>query len=167
MTLPKVTVRPASSTDVETIVELIRGLAAYEELADECAAEAEPLRRHLFGPNPAAEVLLAEIDESVAGFALFFPTYSTFLVRPGLWLEDLFVTPEHRGRGVGRALLTRVAQLATERACGRLEWSVLDWNRPAIAFYRGIGARLMNDWTTCRIDGPSLTDLARAEQPPG
>lgn len=111
-----------------------------------------------------AEVLIAEIDGTAAGFALFFPTYSTFLTRPGLWLEDLFVTPEHRRGGVGGALLTRVAQLAADRSCGRLEWSVLGWNRSAVDFYRRLGARLMHEWSICRVDGKDLAAFADISQ---
>jgi GNAT superfamily N-acetyltransferase len=116
---------------------------------------------HLFGPSPSAEVLIAEVDGSAAGFALFFQTHSTFLTRPGLWLEDLFVRPEHRRGGVGKALLAGVAQVAAHRGCGRVEWSVLDWNKPSIAFYQRLGARLMDEWTTCRVEGKTLAALAR------
>jgi GNAT superfamily N-acetyltransferase len=156
MKLPSAVVRPAASSDVDIVVEMIRALAGYERLSEECAVQAAALREHLFGPKPLAEVLIAEIDGTAAGFALFFPTYSTFLTKPGLWLEDLFVNPEHRRRGVGGALLTRVAQLAADRGCGRLEWSVLGWNRSAIDFYQRLGARLMHEWTICRVEGKDL-----------
>ena len=144
-------VRPATPADVDQIVAFIRALADYERLTDECVLDPAALADHLFGPRPWAEVLIAEADAVPVGFALFFPTYSTFLGRPGLWLEDLFVVPEHRRSGAGGALLRRLTEIATERGCGRLEWSVLNWNQPAIDFYHSIGARLMDDWTTCRL----------------
>ncbi|MGH8934156.1 MAG: GNAT family N-acetyltransferase [Egibacteraceae bacterium] len=158
----EITVRPANPDDVELIVRLIRELADYEELAHECVADPTALAEHLFASRPYAEVLIALASGSPAGFALFFMTYSTFLTRPGIWLEDLFVVPDRRRTGVGRALLGRLAQIASERGCGRLEWSVLDWNQPAIDFYERLGARLMDGWTTCRVDGDALTALARA-----
>lgn len=160
MNSPVVIVRPATPADVGVIVDMIRALAEYEGLGDECAVEAGALLEHLFGPRPSAEVLIAEVDGSVAGFALFFRTYSTFLARPGLWLEDLFVMPEYRRSGVGGALLTRLAILAADRGYGRMEWSVLDWNQSAIDFYQRLGARLMDEWTTCRVDGEALAALA-------
>lgn len=153
-------VRPATAADVGVIVGMIRALAEYEGLGEECAVEAGSLLEHVFGPRPAAEVLIAEADGSVAGFALFFPTFSTFLARPGLWLEDLFVTPEHRRSGVGGALLSRLARLAADRGYGRMEWSVLEWNHSATDFYQRLGARLMDDWITCRVEGQALTALA-------
>jgi len=159
-----VVVRPATSVDIGDIVDMIRALAEYEDLAEECSAEAEPLAEHLFGPSPSAEVLIAEINGLPAGFSLFFRTYSTFRVKPGLWVEDLFVRREHRGGGVGGALLTRIAELATERGCGRLEWSVLDSNQPAVDFYQRLGAELMNEWTICRIEGGALAALAAPSQ---
>src|SRR5690606_15988356 len=119
------------------------------------------LERHLFGPRPAAEVLIAERDGKPVGFALFFPTFSTFLTRPGIWLEDLFVIPEARGQGIGTALLSRVAEIAHERGCGRLEWSVLDWNEPAIGFYKSLGAVPMDEWTTYRLTGEALAKVAK------
>lgn len=155
-------VRPAGPSDVEAVAAFIRDLAEYEELAHECHVDPETLSGHLFGPHPVAEVLLAESAGVPVGFALFFPTYSTFLARPGIWLEDLFVAPEHRRGGVGRALLSAVAGVARHRECGRLEWSVLDWNRPAVDFYQGLGARLMDGWTTCRVEGDTLAALAAA-----
>jgi GNAT superfamily N-acetyltransferase len=160
---PVIVVRPATPADVGMVIDMIRALAEYENLSEQCAAEAGPLREHMFGPSPSVEVLIAEVDGSTAGFALFFQTYSTFLTRPGLWLEDLFVRPEHRRGGVGNALLARVAQVAAHRGCGRVEWSVLDWNQPAIDFYQRVGARLMDGWTTCRVDGKALTALASGD----
>ena len=153
-------VRPATPDDAPLIVELIRGLAEYERLAHECVATEERIRASLFGPRPEAEVVIAEAGGRAAGFALFFHNYSTFLARRGLYLEDLFVYPEFRGRGVGRALLRHLARLAVERECGRLEWWVLDWNEPAIRFYRSLGARPMDDWTVFRLTGEALRALA-------
>jgi len=152
--------RPAVPADVPAILELIRSLAEYERLAHEMVATAADLEAALFGPRPAAEVVLAECDGQVAGFALFFVSFSTFLGRPGLYLEDLFVRPDFRGRGIGRRLMTRLAALAVERGYGRFEWSVLDWNRPAIDFYRSLGARPMDGWTVQRVDGEALRALA-------
>lgn len=155
-----VRIRPANPADVPLILELIRALAEYERLADACVATEARLAESLFGTHPAAEVLIAETDGVAAGFALFCHNYSTFLARRGIWLEDLFVRPEHRGRGIGRALLARLAGLAIERDCGRLEWAVLDWNESAIGFYRGLGAVPLDDWTTFRVTGPALARLA-------
>lgn len=155
-------IRPATPADIPAIASLIRGLAAYEHLAHEVVLDDDRLREHLFGARPYAEVLLA-CDASpadVAGFALFFHNYSTFLARPGIWLEDLFVVPGQRGRGHGKALLAALAAIAVERDCGRLEWSVLDWNEPSIAFYRALGAAPMDDWTTYRLTGAALRTLA-------
>ena len=150
------TLRAATVADVPVILELIRGLAEYERLSDQVVATAEDLRATLFGPRPCAEVVLAEEQGDagtpvVAGFALFFHNYSTFRGRPGVYLEDLFVRPEWRGRGIGRALLERVREVARSRGCGRVEWAVLAWNEPAIGFYRRLGADLMDDWRLCRI----------------
>lgn len=152
--------RPATPGDAGVIVAFIEDLATYENLRDECHADPAALAGHLFGERPVAEVLIAEIGGDPVGFALYFGTYSTFLTRPGLWLEDLFVTPQHRGTGVGRALLAAVAQVALERGCGRVEWAVLDWNTPAIEFYTGFGARLMDGWTICRTEGSDIAALA-------
>lgn len=152
-------VRPARREDVPVIASLIRALAEYEKLAHECHADEEALGEHLFGARPFVEALVAEDEGEAVGFALFFHNYSTFLTRPGIYLEDLFVRPEARGRGIGRALLSRLAALAVERGCGRLEWSVLDWNRPAIGFYRRLGARPMEEWTVFRLDGEALRNL--------
>jgi GNAT superfamily N-acetyltransferase len=155
-----VSIRPCRAEDAETLLELIRGLAVYEKLEDTLKARAEDLVRHLFGPRPCAEALLASVGDTAVGFALFFTTFSTFRGQPGLYLEDVFVQPEHRGRGIGKALVRQVAQVAVERGCGRLEWAVLDWNQPAIAFYRSLGARPLDDWTVYRIDNGDLTNLA-------
>jgi GNAT superfamily N-acetyltransferase len=152
-------IRFASSADVATVHALIRDLARYEKLEHQVRGTEDDLRAHLFGPRPYAEALVCEVDGTSLGFALFFHTYSTFLGRPGLYLEDLFVLPEHRRKGYGRALILQVARLAVSRGCGRLEWSVLDWNAPAIAFYRSLGADVMPDWRICRLTGDALADL--------
>ncbi|HWE40608.1 MAG TPA: GNAT family N-acetyltransferase [Isosphaeraceae bacterium] len=152
-------IRPARPDDAATIADLIGELAAYEKLAHEAEATAEDIRRHLFGPRPFAEALIAEHEGEAVGFALFFHNYSTFRGQPGLYLEDLFVRPEHRGKGFGKALLACLARLAVERGCGRLEWAVLDWNEPSIAFYRSLGARPMDDWTVYRLDGEAIDRL--------
>lgn len=153
----------ATEPDVPVILEMIRGLADYERLAHACVATEDQLRDSLFGAQPAAEVIMAYSGEVPAGFALFFHNYSTFLAQRGLYLEDLFVKPEFRGHGVGRALLTRLAQVAIERKCGRFEWSVLDWNEPAIGFYRKLGAVPLADWTVFRVTGEALERLASAK----
>lgn len=158
-----IVVRAATPVDVGVVIDMIRALAEYENLSEQCAAEAGLLREHMFGSSPSVEVLIAEVDGSAAGFALFFQSYSTFLTRPGLWLEDLFVRPAHRRGGVGNALLARIAQVATHRGCGRVEWSVLDWNQPAIDFYQRVGAHLMDEWTTCRVEGTALAALASGD----
>jgi GNAT superfamily N-acetyltransferase len=152
-------IRLARPDDAPLLLALIRGLAEYEKLSDQVTATAEDLRDTLFGARPAAEALIAELDGAPAGFALFFSNYSTFLAKPGIYLEDLFVKPEMRRRGVGRALFTHVARLAVERNCGRFEWSVLDWNEPAIAFYRSLGAVPLSDWTVFRLTGEALRRL--------
>ncbi len=153
--------RPALEADLDTIIELIHALAEYETQPQAVELDAEELRGHLFGERPRAEVLLAETPEGVnAGFALFFHNFSTWKGRPGLYLEDLFVRPQYRGRGYGKALLVELARIACDRGCGRLEWSVLDWNEPSIAFYRALGAVPMSDWTTYRLTGESLEALA-------
>jgi GNAT superfamily N-acetyltransferase len=153
-------IRPATSDDVPTIARLIRALAEYERLAHRVELDEARLRDHLFGPRPYAEVILAEEAGAVVGFALFFHNFSTFLARPGVYLEDLFVEPAHRGRGHGKALLAALARLALERGCGRLEWSVLNWNEPAIGFYRALGAVPMDGWTVYRVTGDELRALA-------
>lgn len=154
-------IRFATVDDVSLILTLIRGLAEYERLANEAVATEADVRASLFGDRPAAEVLIAEVGNDAAGFALFFHNYSTFLGKHGLYLEDLFVFPAHRGRGIGRALMQRLAQVAVERECGRFEWWVLDWNEPAIRFYESLGARAMSDWTVYRLTGEPLERLAR------
>lgn len=156
-----VRLRFATVDDVPLILGFIRALAAYERLAHEVVADEERLRATLFGPRPAAEVLLASDDEGPPrGFALFFTSYSTFLAQPGLYLEDLFVEPTARGRGLGLALMAALARLALERGYGRFEWSVLDWNQPAIDFYRALGAKPMDEWTVYRLAGKTLEDVA-------
>ncbi len=154
------TLRLANPDDVGLILEFIQGLAEYEKLAHEVVADEDGLRRTLFGDRPAAEVVLADYEGEPAGFALFFHNYSTFLARPGLYLEDLYVRPEQRGRGIGKALLARLAAIAVERGCGRFEWSVLDWNEPAIRFYEAIGAKALEGWTVFRVTGDALASLA-------
>lgn len=157
-------IRPATAADTAIIARLIRDLADYERLSHAVVLDEGRLREHLFGQRPFAEVLLAEEAGQVVGFALFFHTYSTFGAKPSLYLEDLFVRPEHRGKGHGKQLLAALAKLALERGCGRLEWCVLDWNSPAIAFYRSLGAVPMDDWTIYRLAGDALTKMAAAEQ---
>lgn len=152
--------RAADAADAPVVLELIRGLAEYERLLDACVATEAQLRETLFGDQPQAEVVIAEWEGVPAGFALFFHSYSTFLARRGLYLEDLFVKPAYRGHGIGRALLAHLARLAVARGCGRLEWSVLDWNEPAIGFYRALGAVPMDEWTVMRVDGEALDRLA-------
>jgi GNAT superfamily N-acetyltransferase len=154
-----IVIRPATPADVPAILNFIRALADYEKLTHQVTATEDQLRAHLFAPRPAAEVLVGELDGRPVGFAMFFPNFSTFLAKPGIYLEDLFVLPEARGRGVGKALLTAVAQLAVERDAGRLEWAVLDWNAPAIGFYKSVGAVPMDDWTTMRVTGDALRQL--------
>lgn len=152
--------RPATRADLATILGLIESLAEYEKLRHECVATTEGLDRHLFGEHPKAEVVLAEWDGAVVGFALFFHTFSTFLAKPGIYLEDLFVNPEHRGHGIGKALLVHLARLAQLRDCGRVEWSVLNWNTPSIEFYERLGARRMDEWSVYRLTGEALEKLA-------
>jgi GNAT superfamily N-acetyltransferase len=156
-------IETATERDVPLILQLIKGLAEYERLADHVTATEEGLRASLFGERPDAEVLIAYDQAKPVGFALFFHNYSTFLGQRGLYLEDLFVLPDWRRRGVGRQLLARLARLAIERRCGRLEWAVLDWNAPAIRFYKALGARPMADWTVFRLTGDALSTLAKTE----
>jgi GNAT superfamily N-acetyltransferase len=156
-------IRRATERDVPLILDLIKGLAEYEKLAHEVTASEAGLRQSLFGASPGAEVIIAEAGTEPAGFALFFHNFSTFVGKRGIYLEDLFVKPAFRSKGVGRRLLVHLAQLAVERDCGRLEWAVLDWNEPAIRFYRGLGAQPMHDWTVFRLAGDTLHQLA-AEQ---
>ena len=155
-------VRAARPGDERAIFDLICALADYEKLRDQVTGSPAALGEHLFGEPAAASALVAEVDEVPVGYALYFGTYSTFLTRPGVYLEDLFVLPEHRGHGVGRALLSSVAAAATRRGAGRLEWSVLDWNETAIRFYLGLGARPLEDWTMYRVTGDALAALANA-----
>lgn len=150
----------ASERDLPLILSFIKGLADYERLADKVVATEEILKETLFGKRHYAEVLIARYENEPAGFALFFHNYSTFLARPGIYLEDLFVEPHMRGKGIGRALLARLAKLSMQRNCGRLEWSVLDWNEPAINFYKKLGAVPLSDWTVFRLTGEALEKLA-------
>lgn len=155
-----IAIRRATENDLPRILEFIRGLAEYERLSDAVVADVPTLRRFLFGRQPAAEIVFAEVDGAALGFALFFTNFSTFLGRPGLYLEDLFVLPEARGKGIGRALLAFLARTAVERDFGRLDWAVLDWNQSAIHFYESLGARPMSDWKTYRLAGEPLAQLA-------
>ena len=156
----EVILRPATRTDVPAIFDLIKALAEYEKLSDAVTGDVATLETHLFGKHPYAEAVVADLGDKVVGFALFFHNYSTFLTKPGIYLEDLFVLPEYRGRGIGKSLIAYLSQLVIERGCGRLEWSVLDWNESAIAFYKGIGADVLPDWRICRVTGESLVSLA-------
>lgn len=153
-------IRPATTADVPLVLQLIRELAEYERLADQVQATEASLHEALFGPRPDAEVLIAELGSEPVGYALFFHNFSTFVGRRGLYLEDVYVRPAYRGAGIGKALLVTLARIAKERNCGRMEWSVLDWNEPAIGFYRSLGARLMDGWTTCRLDEAGIEGLA-------
>jgi GNAT superfamily N-acetyltransferase len=153
-------IRAAAPSDVPVLLALIRELAAYERLEHEVEAREDDLHAHLFGDPRRAEALVLEDAGDIAGFALFFHNYSTFLARPGVYLEDVFVRPAHRRKGHGRSLLCAVARIAVERGCGRFEWSVLDWNAPAIAFYQSLGARAMDEWTVFRVTGEALERLA-------
>lgn len=154
-------IRSAREEDIPLIAQFIRDLAEYERLAHEVRFDEAVLQEKLFGPRPYAEVLIGEIDGSPQGFALFFHNFSTFEGKPGIYLEDLFVRPEARGSGLGKALLKRLAALAVERDCARLEWSVLDWNEPSIQFYLGLGAKPLDEWTIYRVDGGALGELAK------
>jgi GNAT superfamily N-acetyltransferase len=155
-----VQIRPAGREDVGTVFALISALADYERLSDRLRGNEQLLAEGLFGPNATAEALIAEIDSEPVGFALFFHTFSTFECRRGIWLEDLFVYPERRREGVGRALLSHLARIALERECARLEWVALDWNEPALRFYDALGAQRLDTWKTLRLDGESLDRLA-------
>lgn len=155
-------IRPARIADIPLILELIRDLAIYERAPNDVTATEEQLRQVLFGDKPSAEVLLGFEGESPVGFAVFFHNFSTWLGRPGLYLEDLFVKPEMRGRGYGRALLVHLAKMARDRGCGRMEWAVLDWNEPAIQFYRKLGAAPMGDWTVFRLTSDGISKLAQS-----
>lgn len=155
-----ISIRPATAADLPLIAQFIRDLAEYERLSHEVRFDERVLGDRLFGARPYAEVLIGEIDGAPQGFALFFHNFSTFEGRPGVYLEDLFVRPEARGSGLGKALLAALAQIAVERDCARLEWSVLDWNEPSIAFYKSLGARFLDEWTGMRVDGSALAELA-------
>ena len=156
-------IRAARPADVAEILRLIRELAVYEKLERMAVGTPQSLHEALFGPRPAAEALVAELGARTVGFALFFTTFSTFLCKPGLYLEDLFVEPAHRGAGIGKALLAALAALARERGCGRLEWRVLDWNEPSIRFYESLGATLMKEWVLVRMTEPEFRALALGE----
>ena len=157
---PLLSIRPATVDDVPLIRQLIAELAEYERLADAAVATDDDLREQLFGAHPAAEVLVGEVDGEAAGFALFFHNFSTFLGKRGLYLEDLFVRPAFRGAGLGKHLMAALARIAVQRDCGRFEWSVLDWNAPAIGFYRKLGATGLDEWTVQRLEGDALHSLA-------
>lgn len=155
-----INIRPATPSDVPVILDLIRQLADYERLSHCVTATEDQVRETIFGAKPAAEVLIADLEQECAGFAVFFSTYSTFLAQPGIYLEDLFVKPHLRGKGVGLALLQRLAQMAVDRRCGRVEWSVLNWNEPSIQFYKSLGAEPLDEWTRYRLTGEALEKLA-------
>lgn len=165
MAEPALRIRPATRRDVPTIVALIRGLAEYEKLAHEVEVTAGRIRRHGFGRRRYFEALICRRGREPIGFALYFFTYSTFLARPTLYLEDLFVKPEERGRGAGKQLLAALARIAVRRGCGRVEWAVLDWNAPAIRFYENLGAALRRDWVLTRLTGEPLRRLAQPDRP--
>ena len=154
-----ISIRSATPDDAALILEFIKSLAEYERLADEVEATVAKINDTLFGDEPFAHCVLAHAGDVPAGFAIYFHNYSTFLAKPGLYLEDLFVKPEFRGRGIGKALLLHLAGIARDRGCGRMEWTVLDWNAPAIEFYRSIGARMMEAWKHCRVTGDALEKL--------
>jgi GNAT superfamily N-acetyltransferase len=160
-----ITIRPATEHEVPTVLAFIRDLAVYEKLEHEVVATEEGLRKALFGPRPYAEVVFACVAGKPVGFALFFHNFSTFLGKPGIYLEDLFVLPDARGRGIGKQLLTWLANTTVERGCGRLEWAVLDWNEPSIGFYRSLGAVLKDEWQIFRLTGTALAALARESNP--
>jgi len=158
-------IRPASSADLPLIGALIRELAEYEKLLDKVRFDEAELGGHLFGDDPAAEVLIGELDGEPQGFALFFRNFSTFEGRPGIYLEDLFVRPEARGKGLGKALIAAVAAEAVKHGCARFEWAVLDWNEPSIEFYHSLGARMMGDWRVMRLEGEALEQLGTSFTP--
>lgn len=157
-------IRAAVATDVKAIFDLIAALAAYEKLSHLVTGNSQALGEHLFGEKPYIEALVAEVGGRIVGFALFFPNYSTFLTKPGIYLEDIFVLPDYRGQGIGKALLIAVAKIAVARDAGRLEWSVLDWNQPAIDFYEKMGASILNEWQICRVTGSALTELGNSDK---
>jgi GNAT superfamily N-acetyltransferase len=156
----RITIRTASPTDAPVLFHLIQALADYEKLSHAVSGNADLLAQHLSGDRPVCEAILAEHEQQAIGFALFFSNYSTFLTQPGIYLEDLFVLPDYRSQGIGKALLIHLSQLALERKCGRLEWSVLDWNEPAIGFYQRMGATLLEDWRICRVTGDAIAHLS-------
>jgi GNAT superfamily N-acetyltransferase len=158
--IERAAVRPATAADVPSILHFIRLLARYEKLEHHVVATEDSIREYLFGPRAYAEVVFAELGGRAVGFALFFPTFSTFVGRPGIYLEDLYVLEEMRGKGVGRQLLSYLARLTVERGWGRLDWAVLDWNAPAIGFYNKLGAQMLIDWRICRLTGKALETLA-------
>ena len=162
--MPQLTIRPAKPSDATAIFALIQALAEYEKLAHAVTGSVEALQEHLFKESPHAEAVVALWEETPVGFALFFTNYSTFLTKPGIYLEDIFVLPDYRRRGIGKALLTTVAQIAAKRGAGRLEWSVLDWNEPAIAFYQSLGASVLEEWRICRVTERSLSQLASTSE---
>ncbi|MDJ0634023.1 MAG: GNAT family N-acetyltransferase [Xenococcaceae cyanobacterium MO_188.B29] len=158
------TIRPANPDDVADLFGLIKALAEYEKLSHRVTGNVDSLQEHLFGTRPYAEAIVAEADSLIVGFALFFPNYSTFLTKPGIYLEDVFVLPEYRRQGIGKALLIYLGKLALERDVGRLEWSVLDWNQSAIDFYQTMGAKVLPDWRICRVTGDALQNLATKDE---
>ena len=162
MTSESIRLKPATQNDVPVILQFIKELAEYEKLSQEVVATEDRLRTSLFGARPAAEVVIAYASDEPVGFALYFQTFSTFLGRPGIYLEDLYVTPARRSQGIGRRLLAYVARVAVDRGYGRMEWSVLNWNEPALVVYRKIGARPMDEWTVQRLTGDALKSLAQS-----
>jgi GNAT superfamily N-acetyltransferase len=158
----RLTIDPATITDIPAILSFIRGLAEYEKLSHEMQATEDQLREHLFGPTPVAEAILARVAGKLVGFALFFRNFSTFAGKPGFWIEDIFILAEHRRQGIGQALIRKVAQIAVERGYGAVEWTALDWNEPALRLYRKLGAVSMNEWTTQRLAGDALLNLANS-----
>lgn len=158
-----VAITPATPADVPALFQLVTALAEYEKLSHEVTGTPEDLARHLFSDRPYIEAILARVEDTPVGFALFFHNFSTFLMKPGIYLEDLFVLSEYRGQGIGKLLLQALGKLAVERDCGRLEWSVLDWNAPAIAFYQRMGAQIRTEWQPCRVTGEALQQLAKGD----
>ena len=159
-----IVIRPAQPSDVVHLFSLIQALAEYEKLSHQVTGDAEMLREHLFGEKPYAEAIVAKRGTQSVGFSVFFSNYSTFLTKPGIYIEDLFVLPEYRRQGIGKSLLIYLAKLAIKRGAGRLEWNVLDWNSPAIAFYREMGANILPDWRICRVETTTLSKLANEDQ---
>ncbi len=158
--MSSVSIRPAGPGDVPLLLDLIVELAEYERAVDSAVGSEEQLETALFDAHPVAEAVIAELEGNPVGFALFYTTFSTWLCLPGIWLEDLYVRPEHRRVGVGRALFAHVAEIAVQRGCGRMEWDVLGWNTPALSFYAGLGATVVDDWRTHRLQGSALQDAA-------